>query len=94
MRRRVTQVINEIDEAIQCEKTQSLELWLRNLELFKGELKSLQHEIEEYLDDESIDTESKRFMEYHKAKEHNRRTEQMYRVLSRTGKRRLEAKFR
>ena len=32
VKRRVTQTIKEIDEAIQCNKRQSLELWVSNLE--------------------------------------------------------------
>ena len=32
VKRRVTQAIEEIDEVIQCNKRQSLELWVSNLE--------------------------------------------------------------
>ena len=32
VKRRVTQEIKEIDEAVQCNKRQSLELWVSNLE--------------------------------------------------------------
>ena len=32
VKRRVTQAIKEIDEVIQCNKRQSLELWVSNLE--------------------------------------------------------------
>ena len=32
VKRRVTQAIKEIDEVIQCNKRQSLELWMSNLE--------------------------------------------------------------
>ena len=32
VKRRVTQAIKEIDEAIHCNKRQSLELWVSNLE--------------------------------------------------------------
>ena len=32
VKRRATQAIKEIDEAVQCNKRQSLELWVSNLE--------------------------------------------------------------
>ena len=32
VKRRVTQAIKEINEAVQCNKRQSLELWVSNLE--------------------------------------------------------------
>ena len=32
VKRRVTQAIKEIDEAVQCNERQSLELWVSNLE--------------------------------------------------------------
>ena len=32
VKRRVTHAIKEIDEAVQCNKRQSLELWVSNLE--------------------------------------------------------------
>ena len=38
VRQRVTQTIKEIDEAIQCSKRQSLELWVANLESQDEEL--------------------------------------------------------
>ena len=42
VKRRVTQAIKEIDEVIQCNKRQSLELWVSNLESL-DEDQSLSH---------------------------------------------------
>ena len=64
MRRRVAQIITEIDEAIRCKKRQSLELWVANLESLNEELKSLQHHIEAYISKEDYSTDLTRFMEY------------------------------
>jgi len=64
VRRRVTQTIKEIDEAIQCNKRQALELWVANLESLDEELKSLQDHIEEYISEEDCSTDLTRFMDY------------------------------
>ena len=79
MRRRVTQTIIEIDEAIRCKKRQSLELWVANLESLNEELKSLQHHIEEYISEEGLQHRFNAI--YGVSKKHNRHAREMYGVL-------------